>query len=357
MNFVQNWEKIQFADPLWLILLCILPVIAWFQNKTKVHNHTLLFSKLENLKINSSARSGHSQFILKLLRYFSLFCIIIAASRPQYDKSSTSVSSSGVDIVLAIDLSSSMLALDMSDDPQEEITRLDVVKDVIKDFVNKRTHDRIGLVAFTTESRIASALTLDKEFLQQNIARLRVGLISKTGTNIGAGLAEGINLLRALESKSKILISLTDGKDDPPPPNSPLIYAEGAKKDGIKIYTIAFGSDTIDRTYIYDPTTRDIKRNANEDPIVYELPNPLQNAVDKEILKKISNLTEGRFYEGKNKSELLSIYDQIDKLEKTEVELSINAHFEELFLWPVALGLILLVFEFLLAKTFFLRIP
>ncbi len=353
IGFLQEWEKIRFAEPLWLILFCILPVIAWAQHKTKFYSPTLFFPTLSNLKTNRSERSEKSQVILKLLRYFSLVCIIIAASRPQFDKSSTSVLSSGVDIVLAIDLSASMLALDMSDDQQNERTRLDVVKEVIKSFVKKRTHDRIGLIAFSVNPYLVSALTLDKEHLQKNIDRLRVGLTHQTGTNIGSALAEGINRLRSLKSKSKILILLTDGKDEPPPPNSPLIFAEGAKNDSIKIYTIAIGSTTRTRTYLFDQRSRDLMRYANGKPVVQVADYP----VNKEILQKIAQVTDARFYEAKNKNELSSIYDQIDKLEKTEIELNINTLFEELFQWPLGLGLFLLCLEFALAKTIFLRIP
>jgi Ca-activated chloride channel family protein len=353
MEFLLELEKVHFAEPLWLILLCILPLIAWAQNKAKFHNNTLFFPTLSNLKINRSARSENSQVILKLLRYVALVCIILATSRPQLDKSSSSVLSSGVDIVLAIDLSASMLALDMSDDQENEITRLDVVKDVIKDFVAKRTHDRIGLIAFSVDPYIVSALTLDKEHLQKNIDRLRVGLTHQTGTNIGSALAEGINRLRSLKSKTKILILLTDGKDEPPPPNSPLIFAEGAKNDRIKIYTIAIGSASRTRTYLFDQRSRDLMRYANGEPVVQVADYP----VDKEILQKISEVTEARFYEAKNKKELSSIYSQIDKLEKTEIELNINTLFEELFQWPLAVGLFLLCLEFALAKTIFLRIP
>jgi Ca-activated chloride channel family protein len=263
------------------------------------------------------------------------------------------VVSSGVDIVLAIDLSASMLALDMSEDPQNEVTRLDVVKEVIKEFVRKRPYDRIGLVAFSVNPYLVSALTLDKEHLQKNIDRLRVGLTHQTGTNIGSALAEGINRLRTLTSKSKILILLTDGKDEPPPPHSPLIYAEGAKSDDINIYTIAIGSASRTRTYLFDQRTRGLMRYANGNPVIQVANYP----VDKEILQKISSTTKARFYEATNKKELASIYDEIDRLEKTEVKLNINVLFEELFQWPLGLGLILLFLEIILTRTIFLRIP
>ena len=184
-----------------------------------------------------------------------------------------------------------MLALDMSPTADQPRTRLDVVKDVISEFIDKRKFDRIGLVAFAVDPYLVSALTLDKEFLQTNLARLRVGLTRQTGTNIGSVLAEGINRLRPLESKSKILILLTDGKDEPAPVHSPLIYAEGAKKDNIKIYTIAIGANTRTRTYLYDPNTRDLMRYANGTPVVDVAEYP----VDKDILQDISLRTDAQF--------------------------------------------------------------
>ena len=194
--------------------------------------------------------------------------LILALCRPQLDRSTNTILSSGVDIVLAVDLSASMLALDMSETDSLEVTRLDVVKDVLKEFIEQRENDRIGLVAFSVDPYLVSALTLDKEHLQRNLDRLRVGLTHQTGTNIGSALAEGINRLRSLESKSKILILLTDGKDEPAPSHSPVIYAHGAKVDGIKIYTIAIGANTRTPTYLFDSSTRDILRAPNGTPVI-----------------------------------------------------------------------------------------
>ncbi len=228
-----------------------------------------------------------------------------------------------------------------------------MVKEVIGDFIDKRRYDRIGLVAFSVNPYLVSALTLDKEHLRKNLDRLRVGLTHQTGTNIGSALAEGINRLRSLESKSKILILLTDGKDDPPPPHSPMIYAEGAKKDNIKIYTIAIGSNSRTRTYLFDPSTRDIRRFPNGNAVVRVADFP----VDKDILQRISKSTDAQFFEAKNKDGLALIYDEIDRLEKSEVELSVNALFEELFPWALALGLVFLLLEIVLSRTILLKVP
>ncbi len=305
MEYLQNFEKIRLAEPLWLLLILLVPLILWVQKKTNIQSPSLLFPTIGKMKNKSFNLNDNSQIYLKSLRYFSLFCIIFSIARPQFDRSTSSSLSSGVDIVLAIDLSASMLALDMSESNQNEITRLDVVKDVIKEFVDKRTNDRIGLVAFSVNPYLVSALTLDNEHLKKNIDRLQVGLTHQTGTNIGSALAEGINRLRSLKSKSKILILLTDGKDEPAPQHSPLIYAEGAKNDKIKIYTIAIGSATSTRTYLFDQRSRDLMRYANGKPVVQVTNYP----VDKDILNKISKITDAQFYEAKNRNDLKNIYD------------------------------------------------
>ena len=289
----------------------------------------------------------------KVFFYLGLVLTVLSVSRPRLDQSTQRIVSSGVDIVLGVDLSASMLALDMSPSPSEPNTRLDVVKEVIQEFIEKRKYDRIGLVAFAVDPYLVSALTLDKEYLQSNLARLKVGLTQQTGTNIGSVLAEGINRLRTLESKSKILILLTDGKDEPAPKHSPIIFAEGAKKDKIKIYTIAIGASTRTRTYLYDPNARDIMRYANGTPVVEVAEYP----VDKEILQEIAQRTDAKFFEAGDKSTLRSIYDEIDQLEKTDIQLEVNALYEDLYQWPLASGFILLVVGFLLERSIFLRIP
>jgi len=269
------------------------------------------------------------------------------------DESTRTIQESGVDIVLAVDLSASMLALDMSKNTGETVTRLDVVKRVIKDFVAKRKHDRIGLVGFSVNPYLLSSLTLDKEYLQRNLERLRVGLTHQTGTNIGGALAEGINRVRQLEAETRIVILLTDGKDEPQPRHSPLVFAEGAKRDGIKIYTIAVGRSTRTPSYVYDPSTRDLLLLPDDSPVirVYDYP------VDKEILRKIAETTGAQFFEAGDEASLREIYDEIDRLEKTNVEYDVNALFEELFYWPLGFGLFLLLIEITLARTLFLRIP
>ena len=347
-----EWNNLSLGEPYWLFLLLLLPGVLWLSRRKK-KTQAIKFPSIVEIKKTRKSWKTKLLWLPKLFLYSGLVLTVLSISRPRLDQSTQRIVSSGVDIVLGVDLSASMLALDMSPSPSEPNTRLDVVKEVIQEFIEKRKFDRIGLVAFAVDPYLVSALTLDKEYLQSNLARLKVGLTEQTGTNIGSVLAEGINRLRTLESKSKILILLTDGKDEPAPKHSPIIFAEGAKKDKIKIYTIAIGASTRTRTYLYDPNARDIMRYANGTPVVEVAEYP----VDKEILQEIAQRTDAKFFEAGDKSTLRSIYDEIDQLEKTDIQLEVNALYEDLYQWPLASGFMLLVVGFLLERSIFLRIP
>ncbi len=346
-------ESFLFGEPLWALLFFFLPLLAWIKRKFLKHKSRLLFPTLSLQMEANQIHSSRWTWLPLFWRIMALVFVILALCRPQLDRSTYTILSSGVDIVLAVDLSASMLALDMSESDSLDVTRLDVVKDVLKEFITQRKNDRIGLVAFSVDPYLVSALTLDKEHLQKNLDRLRVGLTHQTGTNLGSALAEGINRLRSLESKSKILILLTDGKDEPAPSHSPLIYAHGAKADGIKIYTIAIGANTRTPTYLFDSSTRDILRAPNGTPVIRVADYP----VDKEILEKIAQTTGALFFEAKDKATLQSIYEEIDRLEKSDIEMGVNAVFEDLYFWPIGAALICLCLEFILARTRYLRIP
>ena len=345
-------KSLSIGEPLWLLLLLLIPIVFWLNGRKK-DRQTIKFSSIKNFNITQKSPRLKTFWVPRFLFYSGIILAIVSLSRPRFDQSTQSILSSGVDIVLGVDLSASMLALDMSPSPNQPSTRLDVVKDVIREFIDKRKYDRIGLIGFAVDPYLVSALTLDKEFLQANLARLKVGLTQQTGTNIGAALAEGINRLRSLESKSKILILLTDGKDEPAPAHSPLIYAEGAKKDNIKIYTIAIGANTRTRTYLFDPNTRDLMRYANGTPVIDVAEYP----VDKQILQEIAKNTNANFFEAGDKEALRAIYEEIDKLEKTDVKLEVNALYEDLFQWSLALASLFIIGSFILERTLYMRIP
>ena len=353
MNTGEIWERLQFAEPEWLWLLTLVPVMAYCRVRFKKGKASLLFPSLDNVRMANPRKPWANRLALPALRLLAFVSFVLALGRPQFDESTFSVQESGVDIVLAVDLSASMLALDMSEPNGEIVTRLDVVKRVIKDFVTKRKHDRIGLVGFSVNPYLLSPLTLDKEHLQRNMERLRVGLTHQTGTNIGGALAEGINRVRQLDAETRLVILLTDGKDEPAPRHSPLVFAEGAKGEGIKVYTIAVGRSTRTRTYVFDPSNRDLLRHPDGSPVIQVHDYP----VDKEVLSKIAETTEAQFFEAGDETALRTIYDEIDQLEKTEIEYDVNALYEELFHWPLIAGLGLLLVEIALSRTLLLRIP
>ena len=353
MNFLEDWERLRLAEPHWLWLLLLVPLFAFARIRMRGRKASLQFSSLAILRAATPSKVWAARLVPPGLRLLAFLCIPVALARPQMDESTHTILESGVDIVLAVDLSASMLALDMSEESNEPVTRLDVVKRVIKDFVAKRKHDRIGLVGFSVNPYLLSPLTLDKEHLQRNLERLRVGLTHQTGTNIGGALGEGINRVRGLEAKTRIVILLTDGKDDPPPRHSPLVFAEGAKEDGIKVYTIAVGKSTRTRTYVYDPRNGDLLHKLSGEPEITIANYP----VDKEILRKIAKTTKAKFFEAGDEATLRGIYDEIDHLEKTEVAYEVNALYEELFHWPLAAGVFLLLVEITMARTLLLRIP
>jgi len=328
IEYFKSLERIGISEPYWLISLISLPIIAWFIKKAGFSNPTLSFSLTSKIKSNKLVKSDYSLKILKSIRYFSLFLILFSVARPQFDRSTTTILSSGTDIVLAIDISGSMLAEDMTEDPRNPLTRLDVVKSVILDFIDVRKHDRIGIAAFSENPWLGSPITLDKNYLKDTINDALIVDPYDKGTSIVEGITQGTNMLCDLKSKTKIIILLTDGVDSVNPIISPLEAAKSAFEEfGIKIYTIAIG------------------KKGSKEP------------VDKETLKKIAELTDAKFYEAENKEKLKSIYDEIDQLEKTDVKLSVNAIYDELYKWPLGLGIILLILEFFLAKTIFLRIP
>lgn len=204
-------------------------------------------------------------------------------------------------VVFALDLSASMLALDLSKSDQNT-TRLTTAKNAMAYFINLDRKRLIGLVGFATTAKTFHYPSLNRNRLLERVKSLKVGQIGEgTGTQIGQSLGQGINLLREIESKSKVVVLLTDGKDDPAPLHSLMTYADGARRENIKIYTIAVGSGARTRTFLFDPSTRELRRNEKGTPIVQVANYP----IDKESLRKIANKTGAKFYEADSELALL----------------------------------------------------
>lgn len=340
-----------FADPYFLWLLLLVPLLALFYGKVGRAAAIQYSSTAVTGKQSRKHRRAAGAFLF-FLRLLAIACLVFALARPQIGEGRQSVEASGIDIVLAVDVSLSMLGLDFEIDNRRD-TRLEAVKVVIADFIERRPHDRLALVAFAGEPYLVSPLTLNHDWLMQNLERLEVGLVRETGTAIGSAIGMSVNRLRDLEdAESRVVILLTDGTNTAGQ-ISPIAAAEAAAAFDTRIYTIAAGRE--DRVLV--PRTGrnyEIFRDPSGEPIAQgyaEFP------VDEESLREVAEITGGKFFRARDTQGLRAIYREIDQLEKTVVELQEFARFRELFFWPLSLGLLLLALEQLLAHTRLRRLP
>jgi Ca-activated chloride channel family protein len=341
----------QFADPAFFILLLLLPILAWWAGRMGPEA-AVRFSSTSLVKALSRHRHSRPGQFLFGLRLLALAALITALARPQIGKTNDSTEAEGIDIVVTLDLSGSMRALDLST-REDIVTRLDAAKRVVEDFIGKRTYDRIGLVAFAANAYVVSPLTLNHDWLKRNLQRLELGEIDGGGTAIGTALGASVNRLRDHEARSRIVILLTDGENNAGAV-SPLAAAEVAKTLGVKVYTIATGKKGRVPIPETDRNGR-VLRDRNGDPI-YRGRSDLSN-YDEAELTEIARLTGGRFFSATQDGDLERIYDEIDELETTTVELRSYATFTELFIWPAGLGLLLLGLEQILRNTRYRRLP
>jgi len=330
------------GHPWFLLLLLLLPLAAWLKGKrgkppSFVYSSTQLVRGILNV---TRAKSGG---FLAAIRWLVLALCIVALAQPRLTKSETKVSASGIDIAVAIDLSGSMLSEDFEISRDERLNRLQMAKQVLKGFIDKRPNDRIGLVAFATQAYIAAPLTLDHDFLLKNLERLEIGVIDENRTAIGSGLSTAINRLRELKSKSKIVILMTDGQNNSGKLD-PLTVADAAQSLRVKVYTIGVGMRGQAPMPVRDMFGR--KR--------YQL---MPVDIDEDTLQKIADKTGGKYYRADNAKKFQEIYAEIDKLEKSEADVKKFAHHQELFAWFISPSLGLLLLEVLLRHTLWRRLP
>lgn len=329
-----------FAYPWMLSLLLAVPIIAWLKGRRK-QQAAFLYSSVQLVRGLIGFNRSAAGMILPKLRWLALIALIVGLARPQMFEGETIVKASGIDIVVAVDLSKSMAAEDFEVEGRR-VNRLQIAKGVLKQFVAKRPADRIGLVAFAGRAYIASPMTLDHDFLLQNLERLNMNTI-EDGTAIGSGLSASLNRLRDLESKSKIVILMTDGQN-----NSgkipPLTAAEAAETLEIKVYTIGVG-------------TRGMAPMPYVDVFGQRRYQMVQVNIDEETLNGIADKTGGKYFRADDTDKLIDIYDEIDLLEKTDIEMKKYLEYTELFPWFVVPGLALLLLEILLAHTIWRRLP
>ena len=331
-----------FGYPYLLLLLLLLPLAAWLKGR-RGQPAAFVYSSTQLLRGVQEISKSNAGGFLAALRWLSLVLFIIALSQPRLTKfDTTKATASGVDIVVAFDLSGSMAAEDF-EIKGERVNRVKMAKTVLERFVAKRPSDRIGLVAFGTQAYIASPITLDHDFLLKNLERMDLNTINGDQTAIGSALSTAVNRLRELKSKSKIVILMTDGQNNAGKVD-PLTAAEAAKALGVKCYTIGVGT----RGQAPMPATDMFGRRGYQMVAV---------DIDENTLTKISDMTGGKYYRADNAENFEAIYSDIDKLEKTEADVKKFAQHTELFAWLIALGIVMLTAEIVLGQTVLRRLP
>lgn len=340
MPSLPDFSGLSFAQPQFLWLLLLVPLLAWLKGKFGGTPGVLFSSTKTVAKIGGRRRSRAGDFLTGLL-YLALISLIVALARPQEGKTITRTQASGVDIMLVIDVSRSMLAEDFTIGGQRA-NRLEAVKQVTETFIRERPNDRIGIVAFAGRPYLVSPLTLDHDWLRQNLERTRIGLV-EDGTAIGSALAAASNRLKDKESKSKLVVLLTDG-DNNMGRVSPATAAEAAQALGIKVYTIGSGSRGNAPYPVGDAFGRTVYRQI---PVEF----------DEEILKQIAATTGGSYFRATDTQSLQGIFSEIDELEKSEVEIQKVEQYKDLFPWFVLAGVVLLAAETVLGQTIWRRLP
>jgi Ca-activated chloride channel family protein len=331
----------QFAHPWALWLLLLIPALAILRGRFG-REAAVQYSGLSLLGPLIRKRKSRAGGWLSALIYATLVCMIVAMARPQRLDSSSQVQESGIDIMLAIDLSPSMEALDYYKNGQE-LSRVDAVRDAVSAFIQDRPNDRIGMVVFAGEAYLMSPLTLDHDWLLQNVERLHVGLAGDA-TAIGSALAVCANRLRDSKAKSKIIVLLTDGANNAGK-ITPLAAAQAAAALHIKIYTIGAGSADMAKFPIRDPFTG--QRTYTTIPV----------DIDVDALKKIAQIGGGQFFRAADTDAMSNVYKTINKLETTKVATKRFEHALEYFQWALYPGLFFLGLEIVLSHTRWRRVP
>jgi Ca-activated chloride channel family protein len=327
----------RFANTYFLSLLVLIPLIGWWYfQKQKGRGATLRFSQLsviKNVHRVSAIRARHILFVLRLL---VLSLLILAFARPQSGVKGEEVLTQGIDIVLAMDVSSSMLAEDIKPN------RVEATKQVAAEFIKGRKNDRIGMVVFSGQAFTQCPLTIDYGILLNFLDQIKVGMI-EDGTAMGMGLATAVNRLRNSEAKSKVIILLTDGRNNRGEID-PITAAQAAQAFDIKVYTIGAG-------------TRGTALYPVNDPYFGKRYVPMQVDVDEETLHRIADLTGGEYFRATDRQSLEKIYKEIDGMEKTEIKVKEYTRYSELFIYFLGSALFLFIGEIVLANTRFRKIP
>lgn len=328
----------QFQNPWLLLLFLALPLLAFKVRRD--YQSTVHFPSLATLKTLRPSKIDLYAGLPVIIRFLTIALLIIALARPQEGHKSTEILSVGVDIMLALDTSGSMRALDFIKE-EKRITRLTVVKGVVSNFIENRPTDRIGMVVFGEQAYTQCPLTLDQGILQSFLSKLEIGMAGDS-TAIGSAIGIAVKRLKDLDSASKVIILLTDGRNNAGT-LAPLQAAQTAKTFGIKIHTIGVGTEgkapflvnsIFGQRYVYQEVD-----------------------IDETTLTEISKITGGQYFRATDLESLKNIYDQIDEMEKSEVKVIDHSEYKELFHIFLVPGLMLLLLEIILSNTLLRRIP
>jgi Ca-activated chloride channel family protein len=331
---------IRFLQPEWFWAFTALPlVVLWRGRRGPVA--AVEYSDVSLARDVARRTRSRIGGVVWLLPIIAAALMVVGLARPQRTHSRTEVTANGIDIVLGLDVSGSMQALDFTVD-NYRVNRIAVVKSVVSKFIDERPNDRIGLIAFAAAPYIVSPLTLDHDWLLQNLERINVG-IGDDGTAIGSAIAAAVNHLRTTTAKSKVVILLTDGVNNSGK-ISPLAAAEAARALGVKVYTIGVGVRGKAPIPVRDEAGRVHVIMANVD-------------VDEKTLQALASETGGQFYRATDTDSLQKIYEQINRYETSAQTVQKFEHVEELYRWTLYPSLGLLALGFLLQQTRFRRLP
>ncbi len=329
----------QFADPYYLILLLLLPLMVWWYWRGRLRNTAkIMYSDIRLLKQVKPSLKQRLRPALFVIRLVAVALIVLALARPQSSHKEEEITTEGIDIVLTMDVSTSMLAEDFR--PKN---RIEAAKMVAKEFIKGRKNDRIGLVVFAGESFTQCPLTLDYGVLYHILDNMKVADQNWDGTAIGMGLATAINRLKDSKAKSKVIILLTDGRNNRGQID-PITAARMAKALGIRVYTIGTG-------------TRGTAMYPIDDPIWGRRYVPMRVDIDEDLLKQVAKITGGKYFRATDTEKLRQIYKEIGEMEKTKIEVKEYTRYQEYFVYFLSFGLLLLVLELVLGNTYFKTIP
>ncbi|AWO01756.1 aerotolerance regulator BatA [Chitinophaga alhagiae] len=334
---LNTWKNITFAYPAFFWLLLLIPVMIWWHYQGgRRFQGSVQVSSLQGLKGLPVSWKVRFRPLLLVLRIIAYAALVTALARPQTSNTSESIDSEGIDIVMSIDISGSMLAEDLRPN------RMEAAKKTAMEFVDSRISDRIGLVIFSGESFTQCPITMDHGVLKQQIMQIRSGML-QDGTAIGMGLATAVDRLQNSKAKSKVIVLLTDGVNNTGLVD-PLTALEIAKAYKIKVYTIGVG--TIGKA----PSPATMPDGSVQMQMV-------DVQIDEPLMKKIATETGGRYFRATDNTSLKNIYQEIDKLERSKVEITSYKRFTEHFFPLAMIALACLLLEVVLRYTVFRRLP